>query len=127
MSTSAMSNSGPPAVSSSTTLEPPITLIDTVLTQWTVPIKSGVATSDAVMRWERALKASGEGGIRTPGRVAPTPVFKTGAIDRSATSPYSVLRAGSYFGSAEFPSAFSDVQRRCRVLESLGHCGIKFL
>jgi hypothetical protein len=30
---------------------------------------------------------SGEGGIRTPGRVAPTPVFKTGAIDRSATSP----------------------------------------
>jgi len=35
----------------------------------------------------RPENASGEGGIRTPGRVAPTPVFKTGAIDRSATSP----------------------------------------
>jgi hypothetical protein len=29
----------------------------------------------------------GEGGIRTPGPLAETPVFKTGAIDRSATSP----------------------------------------
>ena len=31
--------------------------------------------------------AGGEGGIRTPGRVSPTPVFKTGAINHSATSP----------------------------------------
>jgi hypothetical protein len=30
---------------------------------------------------------SGEGGIRTPERLASLPVFKTGAIDRSATSP----------------------------------------
>jgi hypothetical protein len=29
----------------------------------------------------------GEGGIRTHGRVAPAPVFKTGAFNRSATSP----------------------------------------
>ena len=29
----------------------------------------------------------GEGGIRTHGRIAPTPVFKTGAFNRSATSP----------------------------------------
>src|SRR5580704_2316204 len=28
---------------------------------------------------EPRLFSSGEGGIRTPGRVAPTPVFKTGA------------------------------------------------
>ena len=29
----------------------------------------------------------GEGGIRTHGPVSETPVFKTGAFDRSATSP----------------------------------------
>ncbi len=30
---------------------------------------------------------SGEAGIRTLGRVTPTLVFKTSALDRSATSP----------------------------------------
>ncbi len=30
----------------------------------------------------------GEGGIRTLGTVARTPVFETGAFDHSATSPY---------------------------------------
>ena len=30
---------------------------------------------------------SGEGGIRTLGRLAPTPVFETGTIGRSVTSP----------------------------------------
>jgi hypothetical protein len=29
----------------------------------------------------------GEGGIRTPGTLSGTPVFKTGAINHSATSP----------------------------------------
>jgi integrase len=32
-------------------------------------------------------KSSGEGGIRTLGRIAPTPVFETGPIGRSGTSP----------------------------------------
>ena len=32
-------------------------------------------------------RESGWGGIRTPGRVNPTPVFKTGALNRSATHP----------------------------------------
>ena len=31
----------------------------------------------------------GEGGIRTLGRLAPTPVFETGPIGRSGTSPSS--------------------------------------
>ena len=31
--------------------------------------------------------AGGEGGIRTPGTVSRTPVFKTGAFNHSATSP----------------------------------------
>jgi hypothetical protein len=30
---------------------------------------------------------SGEGGIRTLGTIAGTPVFETGAFDHSATSP----------------------------------------
>src|SRR5690349_8508924 len=32
-------------------------------------------------------KLSGEGGIRTLGRIAPTPVFETGPFNRSGTSP----------------------------------------
>src|SRR5213080_1619296 len=36
----------------------------------------------------------GEGGIRTHDRVAPTPVFKTGAFNRSATSPQSIQWRG---------------------------------
>ena len=31
--------------------------------------------------------SGGRGGIRTPGGVAPTPVFKTGAFNHSATRP----------------------------------------
>ena len=38
----------------------------------------------------------GEGGIRTHGFLAKTPVFKTGAFNRSATSPFS---SGSYRSS----------------------------
>ena len=37
----------------------------------------------------QAKEYGGEGGIRTHGRVAPSPVFKTGAFNRSATSPLS--------------------------------------
>ena len=33
----------------------------------------------------------GEGGIRTPGTLSGTPVFKTGAINHSATSPELLL------------------------------------
>jgi hypothetical protein len=33
-------------------------------------------------------KIGGEGGIRTPGGLAPPTVFKTVAIDHSATSPH---------------------------------------
>ena len=34
--------------------------------------------------------SGGEGEIRTHERVAPLPVFKTGAFNRSAISPYSI-------------------------------------
>ena len=36
-------------------------------------------------------KNGGEGGIRTHGTLARTPVFKTGAFDHSATSPASFM------------------------------------
>lgn len=42
------------------------------------------------MRFGRAPRDGqgiGWGGIRTHGRLAPTPVFKTGALNRSATHP----------------------------------------
>src|SRR5436309_10357024 len=35
----------------------------------------------------RGTETGGRGGIRTHGRLAPTPVFKTGALNHSATSP----------------------------------------
>jgi hypothetical protein len=35
------------------------------------------------------IPLGGEGGIRTPGTVARTPHFECGAIDHSATSPWS--------------------------------------
>ena len=42
----------------------------------------------------RAAEKSGEGGIRTLGRIAPTPVFETGPIGRSGTSPRSLPFVG---------------------------------
>ena len=46
----------------------------------------------------------GEGGIRTPGELSPTEVFKTSAIDHSATSPVS---RGEGHASASRGRAFS--------------------
>src|SRR5690606_36828040 len=42
--------------------------------------------------WE----CGGEGGIRTPGGVAPTPHFECGAFDHSATSPRDETAAGRH-------------------------------
>ena len=43
-----------------------------------------------------AIRTGGEGGIRTPGGLATTPVFKTGPFNRSGTSPrFSTLSARS--------------------------------
>ena len=39
-----------------------------------------------------ALFCGGEGGIRTHGKREPTPVFKTGALNHSATSPSVVIK-----------------------------------
>jgi hypothetical protein len=50
-------------------------------------------------------KYGGEGGIRTHGRLAPTSVFETDAIDHSATSPWP---GAGYKGSG------AGVQRPCR-------------
>src|ERR1035438_4712352 len=40
-----------------------------------------------VKRCSVVKMCGGEGGIRTPGTVSRTPVFKTGAFNHSATSP----------------------------------------
>ena len=47
----------------------------------------GEWSSEAVYAILARDGASGGGGIRTRGRVAPSPVFKTGAFDHSATPP----------------------------------------
>jgi hypothetical protein len=66
--------------------------------------QEGVAMLSSVLRSERAVRVNieimranffaraarkngGGGEIRTHGRLAPSPVFKTGALDRSATPP----------------------------------------
>ena len=43
-----------------------------------------------------AAAGGGGGGIRTHGGVAPTPVFKTGTFDRSATPPQDRLRVAGF-------------------------------
>jgi hypothetical protein len=44
-----------------------------------------------VMQMQDKKSNGGEGGIRTPGTLSGTPVFKTGAINHSATSPRLLL------------------------------------
>ena len=46
------------------------------------------------------VKLSGEGGIRTPGTVSGTPVFETGTISLSVTSPGEIIVAGGIFRQA---------------------------
>ena len=40
------------------------------------------------------MKSGGGGGIRTHGGLSPTSVFKTGALNRSATPPLAMGLAG---------------------------------
>lgn len=49
--------------------------------------KDGVSRTDLHQSASTVKGQSGEGGIRTHGPVSGTPVFKTGAIGHSATSP----------------------------------------
>jgi hypothetical protein len=79
------------AVQTSTTFMFPIVLIGTVLTQSSVPIKSGITTNDAAKRSVRALKASGEAGIRTLGTLAGTLVFETSPLNRKSLVLITVL------------------------------------
>src|SRR5204862_7156592 len=44
-------------------------------------------------RGEMPILSGGEGGIRTHAPLAQPPVFKAGAIDRSATSPFRSIRS----------------------------------
>ncbi len=63
-------------------------------------------------------KPSGGGGIRTHGGLAPTPVFKTGAIGRSATPPERVCFIVTIAAYGERPSRGGIGSRRglgCRV------------
>ncbi len=59
----------------------------------------------------RASVEGGEAGIRTLERVTPSPVFKTGAFNRSATSPERfderdfVCLASSIYSSERSPSS----------------------
>jgi hypothetical protein len=50
--------------------------------RWRLAADSCASLPDHRHRWN-----GGEGGIRTPGTLSGTPVFKTGAINHSATSP----------------------------------------
>ena len=46
-------------------------------------------------RLRELVLSSGRGGIRTPGELSPTPVFKTGALNHSATRPDLISRRKS--------------------------------
>ena len=48
------------------------------------------------------IEIGGESGIRTHGGIATTPVFKTGALNRSAISPHFESRYNDIAGDAGF-------------------------
>jgi hypothetical protein len=53
----------------------------------TPPIQLGIGLGITGLQLQDYKGNGGEGGIRTPDTVSRIPVFKTGAINRSATSP----------------------------------------
>ena|SRR5581483_88161 len=63
----------------------------------------GVAAPSSVAKARYRNKCSGGGGIRTHGRLAASPVFKTGAMSRSATPP----GRGKTRGNLDFPGVFA--------------------
>ena len=71
------------------------------------PGKPGVSEINAAIS---ATIGSGETGIRTLGTREGTPVFKTGAIGRSAISPGRMLRPGVWIVN-EFPLAGNSIEQ----------------
>jgi hypothetical protein len=59
---------------------------------------AGMTESAAIFSM-KSRASGGEGGIRTHGGRKPTPVFETGAIDHSATSPRFGGRLGGIYRS----------------------------
>ena len=71
----------------------------------------------------------GEGGIRTHGRVAPTPDFESGTFDHSATSPAScrgeILAEAFDPPAPNMPSAREVAGQGARDAEARGRCGAR--
>jgi hypothetical protein len=64
---------------------------------------------------EEARKKSGWRGIRTPGRVTPTPVFKTGALDQTQPSIHAFNRfLATVLTSDVLPNGYSTNTSRPR-------------
>jgi hypothetical protein len=78
------------------------------------PGGSGIAVS-ARKQGIRRTPGSGEGGIRTHGALSDTPVFKTGAFNRSATSPEDEILIRPYpawVARPDWPIGFSTGRRK---------------
>jgi hypothetical protein len=74
-------------------------------------LESGMSGSDK-------QRTGGRGGIRTHGTLAGTPVFKTGALNRSATLPsleFSDLAGACARGKDQSPGKCRDRRRNCLV------------
>ena len=80
-------------------------------------------------RWEyrrreaHGLTIGGESGIRTHGGIATTPVFKTGALNRSAISPHFESRYNDIAGDAGFTQGILPFGLRasgCRPIRRVG-------
>ena len=68
-----------------------------------LPLSAASGQAESTAR----MGTGGEGGIRTHGRLAPTSVFETDAIDHSATSPQAVAPYSHGRGAAQPPAAAS--------------------
>jgi hypothetical protein len=63
----------------------------------------------------REARFGGWGGIRTPGEREPTPVFKTGALNHSATHPSFNINYLKLLRADKMPELAPDWHRACRL------------
>ena len=72
------------------------------------------------------LKLGGEGGIRTPDRLAPMPHFECGAFDHSATSPGAMTgRFGPRSGRVLGEEGCADKARGGEIRAKTGRDGFR--
>src|SRR4029453_17451103 len=85
-------------------------------------LANGGLTNRSRERSERSAKAGGGEGIRTPGTLPGTAVFKTAAIDHSATPPSDTNSLRTVHSRAQLYADSERIVRKALLLQCLHHC-----